>query len=89
MQGAFPSEHCLTVPGIGYQQSRIMLLTSSSLGRSSEEAGTGSEVQGFCFVSHPGSQMFGCQDFLQHSLEVSDKLDFVCGGREASNPPSF
>lgn len=53
MQGAFPSEHCLTVPGIGYQQSRIMLLTSSSLGRSSEEAGTGSEVQGFLFRFPP------------------------------------
>lgn len=81
MQGAFLSEHCLTVPGIAYQQFRTVLLTSSSLEPSSEEAGTGSEVQGFCFVSHSGSQMFGCQDFLQHSLEVSDKLDFVCGGK--------
>lgn len=89
MQGAFLSEHCLTVPGIVYQQFRIVLPTSSSLERSSEEAGTGSEVQGFCFVSHPGSRMFGCQDFLQHSLEVSDKLDFVCGGKESVQSTFF
>lgn len=45
-------------------------------------------MQGFCFVSHPGSQMSGCQDFLQHSLEASDKLGFAweLGG---GNPPSF
>lgn len=88
--GGISRRALLTVPGIACQQFRTVLPTPSSLEPSSEEAGTGSEVQGFCFVSHPGSQMFGCQDFLQHSLEVSDKLDFVCvWGGEASNPPSF
>lgn len=73
----FPQSTASLVSGIVHQRSRIVLLTSTSLGCCSGEAGTGSEMQGFCFVSHPSSQMSGCQDFLQHSLEASDKLGFA------------
>ena len=81
-QQAFPSEHCLICvlgqytnnPGLCF------LLTSSSLGQYSGDAGRGLFVLFyFVFFSYPDSQMFSCQDFLQHSLEASDKLDFVWG----------
>jgi hypothetical protein len=66
-----------------YQQSRVVL--PSDL----QQPGTilwGRWQRSVCFVlfyfvlfSYPDSQMFSCQDFLQHSLEASDKLDFVWG----------